>query len=107
MPSYVRDIVQGYLRYFLVGWGTWMIRNGIATPDQYEQLLGGIATVLVAVVWVALAKWKVSKLLHTAMALPPSSPQTVARLMSHGMSAPAVVPSDDVPQIRQRVYRLR
>lgn len=70
MATLVRDILKGYLRYALFGVGVWMVDRGIATPDQIEQLIGGLALAILALGWMAITKVQERLKLDVALSLP-------------------------------------
>lgn len=100
MPTLLHDILRGYLRYALFGVGLWAIDRGIASPEQWEALLGGLALLVGTLGWVAWVKVRDRVFFNTALAMDAGTrPDDVARNIHAGRYAPALVPPGEAPEL--------
>lgn len=56
MTNVVGSILMGLLRYVLAGVVAWLINNGIATEEQTNELLAGLAGAIILVAWLVYVK---------------------------------------------------
>lgn len=100
MQGLILSIIAGLLRYGLAGASAWLIRNGIVTAEQVEQLIVGIAAGLFAIGLLIWTKVQQRRELATALAARPGT--TIAEVREQvraGEMAPARTPDHVSPRI--------
>jgi hypothetical protein len=104
MNPLFHSILMGFLRYALTGVFTWMIENGIMHKEQQDQLLVGIAGLLVTLGWMVYRKIKDKKILVTALASRKPISYNTAKEISNSTVAPsATTPKAEVPEFKAPV----
>ncbi len=98
MGPLMMSILGGLLRYALAGVITWLISNGIATPEQTAELITGIAGGLALLVWMIWRKYRDRVRLLTGLAAPKgTSVDKLKDMIARGVAVPAATTDHQVP----------
>ncbi len=68
--TYFVALLTSLLRHFLTGAGVWFVTNNIGTQGQWEELLAGVAALLVSGGLLLYSKSQISKKIDAARLLP-------------------------------------
>jgi hypothetical protein len=89
MPPIVYDFLFGLIRHGLTFLGGWLVERGLATTDQTNQLVEGVAVFLVGVLWSLWQKYGAKRKQLTAQTMPAGATETQV----NAKIAAGVVPS--------------
>lgn len=100
MYALILDVAAGLLRHLLTGAAAWLITNGIATKDQVDQLIAGLALALVSAGLLIYKKYKDRILVNTlAGKSEVTTVQDAKADIKAGLGASALTPSDQIPAV--------
>ena len=90
----LKSYLTGLIRYLLMGVAGWLVANGIATPEQNEQAIGGIVLGIVMLGTLLWVKYKDRILLLTAASAPAGTSIAEAKDLAKTPEAPPVTTPD-------------
>lgn len=96
MYALLLDVVAGLLRHVLTGAATWLIVNGIADQAQVNELIAGLALLIVSVGLLVWKKYGDRVLINTAAAAPAGTPVAeIKQDIKNGLGASALIPPSE------------
>lgn len=106
MESLLKNVLKKYLRYVLFGVGVWLMDRGIVDQAGWEELLSGLVLVISTLGYATYVAIRDRWFLNSAAASHPISLDRLAVQVKQGVIAPALSPTNEVPELKQLTLRL-
>jgi len=97
MSDLLKSYLTGLLRHALTGVSAWLVSKGIASPEQNELLIVGVAGLIASFLLQLWVKYKDRLNLLTAAASEPTTITDVKAQVAAGKAPPVATPNTTLP----------